>query len=213
MKAIKKGNEPPSLTQHRCKTFSDYDNYLDKDGLRKNLVAEQGGICAYCLQRIRPDESHMKIEHWHCQAKYSTEQLDYSNMLGVCLGNKGKPERNQHCDTKKDDSDIQLNPANPLHKVEELIQFLGNGRVKSPDPKIDYEINHILNLNEGSLVTNRAGVLDSFIKMLIDKGELKPPRLQKMLQDWYQPSNGVLSPFCMVVVHWLRKKMNRTQRI
>ena len=213
MKTIKKGNEPSSLTKHRCKPFSDYDNYPDKNGLRRSLVDEQGMICAYCMQRIRPDESHMKIEHWHCQTEHLTEQLDYSNLLGVCLGNMGKAEENQHCDTKKGNCEIQLNPANPLHHVEELIQFLGNGRVKSPDPQIDDELNKILNLNEESLVKNRASVLDSFIRTLPDRGELKQPRLQKMLQDWYQPSNGVLSPFCMVVVHWLRKKMNRAQRI
>lgn len=99
MKAITKGDEPRSLTQHRCNTHSDYDNYADKDGLRKALVAEQGGICCYCMQRIHPTAGSMKIEHWHCQENYSAEQLNYRNLLGACMGNEGEPRKEQHCDT------------------------------------------------------------------------------------------------------------------
>jgi len=45
MKNISKGTEPKSLTQHRCNTNSDYDNYPDKDDLRESLV----GTSINCL--------------------------------------------------------------------------------------------------------------------------------------------------------------------
>ncbi len=35
MRSITKGAEPPSLTTHRQKEHSDYDNYLDEDALSK----------------------------------------------------------------------------------------------------------------------------------------------------------------------------------
>jgi len=35
----------------------------------------------------------MKIEHWHCRTNYGAEQLDYSNLLGACMGNEGSPAR------------------------------------------------------------------------------------------------------------------------
>ena len=63
MRNIQKQSEPQSLTQHRCQSNADYDNYADKDDLRRSLVAEQKGICCYCMQRIRPTSQEMKIEH------------------------------------------------------------------------------------------------------------------------------------------------------
>ena len=57
MKHIVKGTEPPSLTQHRLQAHADYDNYVEKDELRATLLAEQGRICCYCMQRISEDES------------------------------------------------------------------------------------------------------------------------------------------------------------
>ena len=43
---IKKGNEPDSLTKYRKKKFAYYDGYKDKDDIRKNLLEEQGYLCA-----------------------------------------------------------------------------------------------------------------------------------------------------------------------
>ena len=54
MRAIAKGREPQSLAAHRRKPHSNYDNYEDKDALRKALAGEQRGLCCYCMGRIRP---------------------------------------------------------------------------------------------------------------------------------------------------------------
>jgi uncharacterized protein (TIGR02646 family) len=88
MRTINKGREPASLAQHRCVAHADYDNYTDKDTLRISLVTEQRGICCYCLTRIRPSNSGMKIEHWHCRDNYSGEQLDYKNLIGRVFGRR-----------------------------------------------------------------------------------------------------------------------------
>ena len=54
MKQITKLTEPNSLTQHRAKAHSSYDNLPadTKSNLRNNLLAEQGHICCYCMKRI-----------------------------------------------------------------------------------------------------------------------------------------------------------------
>ncbi len=52
MRTILKGREPASLTEHRATPGADYDGYRDKDTLRAHLVAEQRGLCCYCLSRI-----------------------------------------------------------------------------------------------------------------------------------------------------------------
>ena len=114
MRAITKGREPQSLISHRQTRHSDdasrpdYANYADKDTLRRALVAEQRGLCCYCMARIRPDALAMKIEHWRCQTYYPDEQLVYLNLLGTCMGGERQPPHKQHCDTRKGNRDTSL---------------------------------------------------------------------------------------------------------
>ena len=98
---IKKGNEPDSLTKYRKKKFAYYDGYKDKDDIRKNLLEEQGYLCAYCMRRI--DKKRMKIEHWYPEEHLTDiECLNYQNMLGVCLGHiNGTKGSDDTCDTHK----------------------------------------------------------------------------------------------------------------
>src|SRR5262249_48936634 len=153
MRTIKKAAEPKSLAQHRSTPHANYGNYADKDDLRRSLLAEQRGLCCYCLSRIRI--FNMKIEHWHSQNRHPAEQLDYGNILAACRGNEGQTRTSQHCDTRKGDTDLSRNPSNPLHKVEDVIRFEPDGRVVSDIEAFDDEINGVLNLNEAFLRNNR----------------------------------------------------------
>ncbi len=51
MKKIIKQSEPRSLIKHRSKQRAnqnaDYENYPEKDDLRKSLLEEQGYICCW----------------------------------------------------------------------------------------------------------------------------------------------------------------------
>lgn len=207
MKNITKLCEPRSLTEHKKQPYADYDNYGEKDDLRKSLVKEQKGLCCYCMSRIRPNGKEMKIEHWQCQDNYSTRQLDYSNLLGACLGGQGRPSKKQHCDTKKGNSDLSFNPADPSCDVESLFRFLGNGRIEAFDPGINTEINDILNLNYSLLIQNRKSVLDAF-KQRLGKGKVNPA---KELPKWDGSCSDELEPFSQVqvIVYYLRKKLKR----
>jgi uncharacterized protein (TIGR02646 family) len=212
MREIRKGKEPASLTEYRCAPGADYADYPNKDGLRESLVKEQRGLCCYCLSRIRPELGSTKIEHWHCQSHHSAEQLDYSNLLGACMGNEGQPREQQHCDTRKGDRDLSRNPANQSHRVEEFIRFLGDGTVLSSDPAFDAEINDVLNLNLPFLKNNRKAVFDEFTGQLRKLGNSTPPPWEKWLRKWNGDSDsGDLQPFCQVVVYYLRKKLSRPQ--
>lgn len=209
MRRISKGNEPTSLTEHRCNPPATYDNYGYKDALRESLVAEQRGLCCYCLSPIHATNNSMKIEHWHCQSKYPNEQLDYRNLLGSCKGNEGSAFDAQHCDTRKGDADIKWNPANPDHPVEQFV-FFENGRVKSRDPEFDKQINEVLNLNVAFLVNERKAVLDSLAKALPRQGTWSRTTLERLLRDWNGDSNtSELAPYCQVVVYWIRKRLGR----
>lgn len=205
MRNIQKRPEPPSLTEHRCSDLADYDNYAAKDDLRWSLTTEQRGICCYCMQRIRPTDSAMKIEHWQCQSRYPDRRLDYSNLLSACRGGEGKRPYDQHCDTRKADSDLTYCPAS--HNVEVRIRYLGDGRIETDDGQLHSELENILNLNDSLLVKNRKGVLDAFRDRL-QRESATTADLRRELANWNGDNGGTLNPFCQVVVYYLRKKLN-----
>ena len=209
MRMIRKGAEPNSLTQHRLTPGANYDNYRGKEELRACLVQEQRGLCCYCMTQIRPDRGAMKIEHWRAQATHPEEQLDYSNLLAACMGNDGRRSADRYCETSKGDNDLSRNPANPSHRVEDLVRFLGDGTITSADPVFDAEIDEVLNLNLPFLVNSRKSVLRAFQEAL-GKRTLSRADLRKWLEDWNgEAGPGNLRPYCQVVVYWLRKRLSR----
>lgn len=212
MRTIIKDPEPHSLTEYRHTAGATFDDYPDKSTLRVSLVTEQRGLCCYCLQRIRPQIGAMKVEHWHSRApgRYPAEQLDYSNLLGACMGNEGQPWEYQHCDTRKGDRDVSRNPANRMPRIEELVRFAGDGQIVSDDPDFNTELNEVLNLNEPRLRNRRKAVLDAFKATLTKRRNLNRATLLKWLREWNgEPQAGELREFCQVVVYWLRKRLAR----
>jgi uncharacterized protein (TIGR02646 family) len=210
MRTIRKGSEPASLTRHRAIPGANYANYRDKDNLRDYLVDEQRGLCCYCLSRIRAEHGKIKIEHWRSQNKHEAEQLAYSNLLGACMGNEGRPHGDQHCDTRKGDRDLSRNPANPLHHVEEVIRFSGNGTIFSDDQVFDGELNETLNLNLAFLVNNRKETLRAFTDIMPRTGELGRGQLERWLRVWNgEAGTHELKPYCQVIIYWLRKRLSR----
>ena len=211
MKAITKGPEPNSLTQHRSDLHTNYDNYTGKDDLRRALVHEQRGLCCYCMGRIRADAGSMKIEHWKCQVGHPNEQLKYRNILGACLGGEGSSYRFQHCDTRKADLDLMWNPADPAHVIETRVMYGSNGTIYSSDTTFDNQLNTVLNLNLRFLMNNRKGVLTAVLQWWAhEKRRLAglPPResIQRKIGR-YTGGSEDLEPYCQVAVWWLRKKL------
>ncbi len=205
MRNISKGGEPKTLELHRCSSHADYDNYTDKKTLRAALVTEQRGLCCYCLSRIVADSEKMKIEHWQSQENYPTRQLDFSNMLGACLGGTGKPLKLQHCDSL----DFKMNPADPLHDVERVIVYASDGTIRSTDPMLESELNEILNLNHAILKNNRKAVLRGLLEALPREGSWNNSLLEKRLAQWNNNAETELAPFCQVVIYWLRKRLKQ----
>lgn len=211
MKQIIKNQEPKSLLEHRLQPFADYDNYPQKEELRASLLTEQGHICCYCMQRIKKDK--MKIEHWRSQDEYPDLQLDYNNLLGACEGGQGLPKHLQHCDTKKGNEKLTINPSNNLKNCEHLIKYLPNGKIYSDDTTIDKELNEVLNLNMQSLVNNRKVVLDILIQQLKreqPKGDWTAAILNRKIQDWIdKQKNGKYQPYCQIAIYYLKKKLSK----
>lgn len=206
MRTIQKGPEPATLTQHRQQPHADYDNYADKATLRQALVTEQHGLCCYCQSRIRATPEGMKIEHWQCQTSHPGRRLDFGNLHGACLGGHGRPEREQHCDTRKGNDGLCFSVSDPAHPVEHKIRFLGDGTIKADDAAIEEALNAVLNLNLPRLVSNRKAVLAAFQQRLQDGRRVDPAR---ELPKWDGSEPGDLPEFAQVVVYWLRKRQAR----
>jgi uncharacterized protein (TIGR02646 family) len=117
MRYISKNKQPPLLLAYTKTPGGSFKGMPGpvKVAVKNTLLAEQGHVCCYCMQRIAFSE--MKVEHWSSQAEHKSQGLDYRNMLGACIGGQGYPQHLQHCDTQKKDSDISINPTDPAASV------------------------------------------------------------------------------------------------
>lgn len=211
MRQIHKQKEPNSLTTHRLQKFADYDNYTDKDDVRKGLYNEQRGICCYCMGYIQPTDSTMKIEHFQCQTGFPALQLDYNNMLGACLGNTGQPEHLQHCDTRKGNKPLKFNPAD-LSFATQSIKFSSDGTISSTDDDFNTQLKDVLNLNGVNLKNNRKAALSAFISQAErkHKGRFQKDTLQRWIEDYSGAGHqNRLQPYCQIIVYWLQKRLNK----
>jgi uncharacterized protein (TIGR02646 family) len=227
MREIRKGHEPRELQEYRCKPDAVYDGPLFtsrstpnkksvKDIIRSQLLSEQGWLCAYCMKRI--GDTEMKVEHWHCQDNYPLEQLDYRNLLAVCQGNEGQPEKKQTCDTCKLNRDLKYHPANPDHHIEGQIRFLSNGDIQSDDGEFDKQLDEILNLKkEGNpqLAKNRKAIWDAVHEQVSKQpGSRTLEEIDRLLSKWNMPTEkGLLQPYCAVAVYYLRKRRTKAKKL
>jgi uncharacterized protein (TIGR02646 family) len=209
MKKIIKQSEPRSLVEHRSQANANYDNYSDKDKLRASLLKEQGYICCYCMSRIKLDD--MKIEHWQPQTKYASRQLDYKNLLGACMGNQGARPQNQHCDTRKGDAEIIINPIEGDKNCENIIKYRPDGKIYSDDVSVNHDLNESLNLNLGFLKKNRSDVLFLVIRKLNEKFPNKTwakITVQKEIDKLNtKDENGFYDSYCQFIVSYLKSKL------
>lgn len=206
MRAITKNPEPASLTKHRKMAHADYENYVAKGDLRQALVIEQRGLCCYCMGRIRAQPAQMKIEHWRSQAYYPNEQLNYRNLLGACLGEEGQPVHLQHCDTRKGNSPLKWNPANPVHHIEDRIRYEIDGSVCSDESDFDAQLNNVLNLNLPLLKNHRKAILEAISTWWRLRRPVARHRILQKRNEWV-PSTGELRPYSHVAVQWMNQKL------
>jgi len=212
MLAIKKRCEPRELQEYRLAPDAIYDGphfTSIKDVIRKQLLDEQGHLCAYCMGRIKPET--MKVEHWLPQKGHTEMQLAYANLLGVCNGNEGQAPANQHCDTHKGSQLIRYNPADPKHRIEDKIQYLGNGIIKASEAAFDSDLDKTLNLNIRRLRINRIEVIDAVKQVLARKpGTRSKAQVEKYLDKWQlSAKNGKRRPYAGVAIYWLTRYAKR----
>ncbi len=131
---------------------------LDKSEIKKLLIDEQHGICAYCMSRI--NERNIVIDHWMPLSSGKKYVLDYNNFAGCCCGGRNKDRRKELCcEAAKDNEPITINPWDK--DMMDNIKYTTDGKIvyTGENIKIKNDINYVLKLN---------GELDSKGKMRHD---------------------------------------------
>lgn len=210
MRQIIKNKEPNELSLYKKLKDAIYDGpkFTDtKNKIRLGLLSEQGFLCAYCMERIEIDT--MKIEHWACQHSNKEMQLEYNNLLACCIGHEGHPPKEQTCDTRKGGYEIKFNPANPAHRVNDIIKYDSQGNITSTDADFDKHINNFLNLNKHRLKSNRQTVLKKTQELLHQKiGMRKNTEIQKLINFYNQKNaDGKFTEYYGVIIFYLEKKL------
>jgi uncharacterized protein (TIGR02646 family) len=212
MKRIVKGNEPNKLLEYRNTVDASYRNMLTdvKDVIRKQLLEEQGYLCIYCLSRIPQKNRQIKIEHFLPESGETlSEELSYKNLFAVCDGNEGSPFPDQHCDTRKGNRLISLNPLD--ENVERQFVYEQSGYLRAKDEGKQVEVDDILNLNINTLVNSRKKLIEGTRKHLLKikkQGIWSNQLLQKEIDKLYEKnSEGKFVPYCMAAIQYLGSKM------
>lgn len=227
MRYIEKHAEPKSLTAYKKQPNAYYDG-CNKEDIRKRLLEDQGYLCAYCMRRI-PREitakdgsvvKQMKIEHWFPESQCTEQQeLDFHNMLGVCMGNDGHPYRETTCDVHRGNKILTVNPLD-RDMVKKIRYNTHTGEILSDNAQINDDLNNTLNLNyEGrdfSLPLNRRNALEACLTKIRaasrrkqgTQGDWRKPLLQKMLKAYEsKDADGKYIEYSGIVIWYLRKKL------
>jgi hypothetical protein len=163
------------------------------------------------MGRIEPVWGSMKIEHWRSQTGHDEDQLSYRNLLGGCMGGEGQPPRLQHCDTRKADSELKFNPADPAHHIETWIAYSFDGSIRATDDDFNARLDNVLNLNLPIIKNNRKSVWDAVMKWWkSEKNRLHGPPSKEQIEgeiDRHTHSPRNLLPYCQVAIYVLRQKL------
>lgn len=209
MRLIVKGEEPEEWKEYRQTPGADYEA---KKCLRTALYKEQGGICAYCMQRLDNELKECvvtsnRIEHIQSREKHDDLKLVYTNMVMCCKG-LAKEGRVDHvfCDRKKDCKDIHFSPLDSRF-INSLSYDRSNGRISSTDAAWQRDMDIVLNLNDKLLMANRTAALKA-IKQQLGAKQWKVSQIKSLIEYYENPnSTGLYQPFCGMIVWYLKKKL------
>lgn len=210
---ITKGKEPTEWTKNKNTPGIDYEN-ADKTALRQALLEEQGGLCGYCMRRIKYIDkvvTDTRIEHLKPRAlslkqNRPEETLSYTNMILCCNGDIDN-DGNAHCDRRKGEQEISFTPFDDAF-IKTISYSSMDGRIKSSNKQYDEEFNTILNLNHPRLAANRHKTLEGLVSAL-GKGKWKKTAIEQKLEIFRSKTNGEYREYCGVVIWYLTKKLKQ----
>ncbi|MEA5550983.1 retron system putative HNH endonuclease [Anabaena cylindrica UHCC 0172] len=198
MKNVCKSPEPEKIKEYRKQYSSQFRRWSDLkknretlNAIRDTLASDQKGLCAYCEMSLH--EKNRSVEHFmprNQSTKENNHDLDWQNMLGICLPPGGMKDddlenlqllNNSPCCGKKKDGDIPDNKLlNPLTlPTLRLFKFSSEDgeirpdeiaclKVGIPVENVQFTID-ILGLNVLRLKDQRLVIIDEINKELDDE--------------------------------------------
>ncbi len=149
---IQKGEEPAFMVEFKKKnpkkTYDSKEFTQYRPLLKKVLVKEQKGICAYCCTKITEEKSHNEHIEPRNPGKYSSSRsLDYYNIVASCNNPNtcGKIKGNKY------DAEKFISPLS--QDCADKFKYYPDGIMEGDE----YTIN-LLNLNEYSLTNARKAI-------------------------------------------------------
>lgn len=201
--------EAPSVLReyqaHRARDWSALSTE-DKATIRRALAAEQRGLCAYCMGRVKLERDgtpsgDTKIEH--VVPRSTGERVfDWNNIVLCCDGNEGSPRSEQTCDTHKGDTALEaLDVLDP----QDIRYGFAEGTVRSSRADVDRDLHEVLNLNAPRLQANRRWTIGAVARHIQRQ---KWPRddvkkAQKALR--HQHAHTTLPPYFGMVEQYLER--------
>ena len=227
---IQKGPAPASLTSYLATSpTATYDNLKSHKNIKidiyNSLIAEQYGLCAYCMSRILYNpitERNIQIEHYIPQSDSTPvagcsltlgqkKSLDYTNMLGVCDGGKQYNKDNSlsglenlSCDAHRGNTPLKINPLDNSFFSPRVFEYKNRGKIDSNDSAIKKDLAETLNLNVQRLVSLRKQARNKVITM-ISKGQITSANKAQRIAELKTPKNGKLEAFFDVSVFFIDK--------
>lgn len=210
MKYIQKRQAPESLETYKKEEGASFEDLgrnhtCIKRELKRQLIAEQGGLCCYCGDRITFDSA--MIEHFLPKAEelFPELQLEYSNLLSSCMGGQEERRLNRRyqdrrfplsCDAKKGNEIINVSPTDPL--CETYFGYDEDGNIYGITQEAKVAIK-ILGLDNEVLKNRRKAAIDAYHDL---SEEI----------DWQQEINfltmpngdGQFEPYCFAVIYYIK---------
>ncbi len=218
MLPIEKGPVPKKLREARGRIAATPGTTLswtsvdseEKAAALDALLAEQGGLCAYCMRGISAASAH--VEHIVPQSMAAGEDdplsVDYQNLLAVCDGFEGSAE-GLTCDRARGNKVLSVNPLKP--DTLESIRYMRDGRIRSEVPVIAQDLETTLNLNQSLLVRNRRVVLKELFgrlgryERLHGKSGLRRYCEKYLAAHLSDPSERI--PYDGAIIYFMKKRL------
>ncbi len=129
-------------THNPGKVYNDLDGSV-RQPIRKSLLKEQHGLCAFCCDRIPKEKG--RNAHLFSQRDFPQKSLEWDNIVVSC-------EKKYCCDTKQGGVSIPLTPL--MKECEKEIKFYASGRIEGVTERAKITIK-TLGLDDYRLCTMR----------------------------------------------------------
>ena len=209
MMYIHKGDIPPVFRECR-KNYKHFDELHGdtKDSMKEILIEEQGGICAYCMGRIKLNTS--TIEHYIPRNDKNgdpSKSLDYDNLMAVCKNGRNDKTRARQCDVSRDNVKLHIDPRNKDHIRR--IKYKNDGEIYTDDNTQNNDLDNVLNLNNAFLKRNRKTAWERALMEMSKKktGSWSREFVEKQLKFYNEQK--IRSEYAGVIIYWLNKRLNR----